>query len=70
MTDAVAWRFNVRSSPGHLRPQKAQACRDRGGSKKRGPKLRKEPEPDPDGEASVRAFFKRMMPDHPLLQDD
>jgi len=31
---------------------------------------RQRPEPDPDGEASVRAFFKRMMPDHPLLQDD
>ena len=33
-------------------------------------KQRPEPEPDPEGEASVRAFFKRMMPNHPLLQDD
>jgi len=32
------------------------------------PRQRPEPEPDPEGEASVSAFFKRMMPDHPLLQ--
>ena len=31
---------------------------------------RPELESDPEAEASVRAFFKRMMPNHPLLQDD
>ena len=33
------------------------------------PRLRPEPEPDPVAEASVRAFFERMMPNHPLLDE-
>ena len=34
------------------------------------PRQRPEPEPDPAEEARARAFLKRMMPNHPLLQDD
>jgi hypothetical protein len=26
--------------------------------------------PDPDADRNVEAFFKRMMPNHPMLQDD
>jgi hypothetical protein len=26
--------------------------------------------PDPDADRKVRAFLKKMMPNHPLLQDD
>jgi hypothetical protein len=26
--------------------------------------------PDPDADRQVRAFFMKMMPNHPMLQDD
>ena len=26
--------------------------------------------PDPDADRKVKAFFKKMMPNHPMLQDD
>jgi hypothetical protein len=34
------------------------------------PRLLSEPEIDPVETARVRAFLKRMLPNHPLLQDD
>ena len=60
--------------PKRVRKRKAQAAAIVGPrivvTRKLGPRLRPEPESDPEAEASVRAFFKRMMPNHPLLQDD
>ena len=39
-------------------------------TRKMGPRLRPEPESDPEADARVRAFLKKMMPNHLLLQDD
>ena len=39
-------------------------------TRKLGPRLRPEPESDPEADARVRAFLRKMMPNHPLLQDD
>jgi hypothetical protein len=33
------------------------------------PNMPKAP-PDPDAERKIKAFFNRMRPNHPLLQDD
>ena len=33
------------------------------------PMQRPEPEPDLEAEAKLKAFFRRMMPNHPLLDE-
>ena len=74
MADGPARRIVIYAHRPKRAPRKAQAAAIKGPKivtfKQSGPRLRPELEADPTEQARVRAFLKRMMPNHPLLQDD
>jgi hypothetical protein len=68
---ATASRFSRRKKPAKSAPAMRRIVQARKPGSKPYPSLTI-PKAPPDAEADrrVRAFFKKMMPDHPMLHDD